>query len=91
MIKKIIKTTLFLTFIYISSLSAETIHITSIDWGPFYGSKLKKDGVVSEIAREALKRSGHTVKYKYMPWARSLSQAARGKKYHALMGCWYKK
>lgn len=81
----------FLILTFIKNSWGEMIRITSIDWAPFYGSKLEKDGVVSEIAREALRRAGHTVTYNYMPWKRAMSEAARGQKYHALMGCWYKK
>ena len=77
-------------FFSISSWS-KTINITSIDWAPFYGSKLEKDGVSSEIARQALKRAGYTVKFHYMPWKRAMSQTAKGKKYHALFGCWHNK
>lgn len=80
-----------LLLIFSVSSWAETIKITTIDWAPFYGEKLEKDGVSSEIAREALKRGGHTVEFHYMPWKRAVSQATKGKKYHALFGCWYKK
>ena len=88
-LKKILCFSLLLIF-SVSSW-AKTIKITTIDWAPFYGSKLKKDGVSSEIARQALKRGGHTVEFHYMPWKRAVSQATKGKKFHALFGCWYKK
>ena len=70
---------------------AETIKFATINWAPFYGKELKKDGVVSEIARQALKRAGHTTKFHYMPWKRAMSQTAKGKKYHGLFGCWHSK
>ena len=69
----------------------EVIKIATINWAPFYGKELKKDGVVSEIAREALKRSGHNLKFEYMPWKRAMKKTAKGRKYHGLFGCWYSK
>tara|TARA_Y100001954_G_scaffold42968_2_gene44120 strand:+ start:16332 stop:17081 length:750 start_codon:yes stop_codon:yes gene_type:complete len=69
----------------------DVINIASINWAPFYGKDLKKDGVVSEIARVALERSGHKINFEYMPWKRAMKKTAKGKKYHGLFGCWYSK
>ena len=69
----------------------EVVKLATINWGTFYGKEFKKDGVVSEIAREALKRSGHNLKFEYMPWKRALKKGAKGRKYHGVFGCWYSK
>ena len=83
---------LFFLFLILPFLSfGESIKIATINWAPFYGKELKKDGVVSEIAREALKRSGHSLVFEYMPWKRAMKKTAKGKKFHGLFGCWYSK
>ena len=47
------KVFLFLLFLTLPLCSwAKTVKVASINWAPFYGKELKKDGVVSEIARE---------------------------------------
>ena len=71
-------------------LRADTITMTTVDWSPFYGADLPKQGVVSEITRQALKRSGHDMTIRFMPWARAMHDVRQGL-YHGVLGCWANK
>ncbi|WP_281559996.1 transporter substrate-binding domain-containing protein [Thalassomonas sp. RHCl1] len=71
-------------------LRAETITMATAEWSPFYGADLPKQGGVSEITRQALKRSGHEVTIHFMPWARAMHDVKEGK-YHGVLGCWANK
>lgn len=68
-------------------LRAEVITMATGEWPPFYGAKLPKQGVVSEIARQALKATDHEFIINFMPWARAMHEVKKGT-YHGLFGCW---
>ncbi len=65
------------------------VTLANIEYPPFAGEKLKNGGFLSEIQTEAFKRSGYTVNYEWVPWARGLKGAKRGV-YDGLCVAWYR-
>lgn len=55
---------------------------------PFYGPELKNNGVITELALEALKSEGIDLNIEFVPWQRAYVMAKEGK-YHGLLGALY--
>ena len=53
------------------------IKLVTLEWEPYVGPNLKKQGFISELIRIALKKEGYTLKLEFMPWARALEQAEK--------------
>jgi polar amino acid transport system substrate-binding protein len=70
--------------------AAETIYLVTTAYPPYYGPDLPKNGVITQIVTEALKRGGYTLKVDWLPWARALHDAQDGKADGA-MGIWRSK
>ncbi len=68
-------------------ISAQTVSMVTVDWSPFYGRDLPKQGFITEIARQALKSRGHELNITFMPWKRAMLLAKIGDA-HGLFGCW---
>ncbi len=64
----------------ITSLAhAETYSIRADEWFPINGTpNSEKPGYMIEIAEAILKKNGHQLDYKTMPWERSLDQVRKG-------------
>lgn len=61
------------------SRSANTVNLATLDWEPYIGEKLKDQGYVATLVREAYRVSGYTSDLKFMPWARVVAMAREGK------------
>ncbi|MDP3480841.1 MAG: transporter substrate-binding domain-containing protein [Desulfoprunum sp.] len=59
--------------------AANTVTLASLDWEPYIGEKLKDQGYVDSLAREAFKASNYTVKISFMPWARVVAMTKEAK------------
>ncbi|ANW25516.1 hypothetical protein BA953_15630 [Vibrio coralliilyticus] len=68
--------------------TAKTVTMVTDEWPPFFSEYLPKNGVSSEIVREALARKGYTLELVFVPWARAMEMTKEGKS-HALFGTWY--
>ena len=80
--KNILKTCFFLIIIIFStekSYSEETIRLTSGEWAPYLSEKLKHNGIVGRILKEAFALEGIEVKISFFPWKRAYSEAKKGK------------
>lgn len=77
-----------LLFFLLSPLTvAETVKVITVDWPPFYARDLPGNGFVTEIAREAFKRKGHTLDITFAPLKRAKHLTRKGE-FHGLFGCW---
>lgn len=56
----------------------KTVTLASLDWEPYIGTKLPKQGCVAQIATEAFKTQGYQVKIDFLPWARAVASAKEG-------------
>ncbi len=95
--KKLLYSTLIL-FITLSNIEAakndqikvnNSIHLVTVDWTPFYGSQMLRNGPISEIARKAFLKAGYDYQISFLPWNRALFIATNGTTYHGLLGAWY--
>ncbi len=67
-------------FLFISPVfsSEKTIVLATLDWEPYIGKNLKKQGYVAQIVKESFNRVGYKVQFKFYPWSRSLMLAKLG-------------
>ena len=54
------------------------VHLTSLEWEPYIGSKLPDQGYVAALIRAAFAEQGMTVEIEIYPWARALHLARTG-------------
>jgi polar amino acid transport system substrate-binding protein len=70
------------------SASAETVEAATVDWAPYYGSTLEKDGVIAALARAAFQERGYDLTVDFIPWKRAVAMTERGR-YDAVLGAYY--
>lgn len=56
-------------------LQARQVVLATTAWEPYIGPDLPGQGYVAEVAREALARSGHSLRLVFLPWARAVHMA----------------
>ncbi len=59
--------------------AADKLVLATLDWEPYIGPHLEKDGYVAVIVKEAFKRGGYEIQYDYMQWSRVVGLAKAGK------------
>jgi len=57
---------------------AESIVIANGEWAPYQSEDLERDGVVSDIVKQAFALQGVSVEYKFFPWKRNMDLAKHG-------------
>lgn len=71
--------TLLLLSCFFEVYAAEkTISLTSAEYPPYYGEKLKDKGPVTEIIAEAYKSVGYRIEVFFFPWKRGEMYARKG-------------
>ena len=55
----------------------EIVRLATLDWEPYVGSTLLDNGYVTEVVREAFRRSGYAVAIRFLPWTRAVEQATQ--------------
>jgi ABC-type amino acid transport substrate-binding protein len=58
-----------------SPVQARQVVLATTAWEPYIGPNLPGQGYVAEVAREALARSGHSLRLVFLPWARAVHMA----------------
>ena len=58
---------------------AQKVTFATLNWEPYIGKDLSKSGYIAQIIRESFNRKGHTVEFKFWPWARTKDMAQKGK------------
>ncbi len=58
---------------------AESVKIVTLNWGDYVGEQLRDNGPHARIVREAFKKVGLTVEFKFYPWKRAYRLALKGK------------
>ena len=82
---------LYFIEVYPFSLAfAKNVKMATVNWEPFYGDSMKKNGVVTELVQEAFRRSGHKATIEFVPWKRALSKGESGE-VDIVMGAYYTK
>ena len=90
--KKAIMTILVSTFLLLtSSVYAEKVKLTTMNWEPYIGKNLPGEGFVAEIATAAFKAGGiDEVEIFYLPWKKAVELAKMGN-VEGLFPVWYNK
>lgn len=83
LLQNVLKNIVFLTvlaafFSFGEIAVAGSITLATLDWEPYIGEKLKNQGWVAELVREAFRRKGFDVQFNFMPWSRVVEQAKAG-------------
>jgi polar amino acid transport system substrate-binding protein len=71
-----------------SAAHAREITMCTLNWEPYYGEDLPRDGFFTAIVRTAFERAGHTVNVEFMPWARAMLEVKQGDR-EVLLGAYY--
>jgi polar amino acid transport system substrate-binding protein len=58
--------------------AGESITLNTLEWEPYIGQKLKNQGYVAEVVKEAFKRSGYDLEIKFRPWKRAVMESQKG-------------
>jgi polar amino acid transport system substrate-binding protein len=74
--------------LWASTAQARQVKMCTLNWEPFYGDKLPRQGFFTEIARTAFDRAGHSAKAEFMPWARAKLEVEQGDR-DVLLGAYY--
>jgi len=82
--------TLIVVFGVLVSPAAHARQITmcTLNWEPYYGADLPRNGFFTELVRTAFERAGHSVNVEFMPWARALLEVKQGDR-DVLLGAYY--
>ena len=69
-----------LGLIVASTASADQRKVTlaTLEWPPYTGSTLPKQGATTEVIRQAFSAVGVEIDVRFMPWKRAIAQAANG-------------
>jgi polar amino acid transport system substrate-binding protein len=55
----------------ITPVHAREITMRTLNWEPYDGEELPRQGFFTELVGTAFERAGHQVKVEFMPWARA--------------------
>ncbi|MDY0164112.1 substrate-binding periplasmic protein [Desulfobotulus sp.] len=78
------KTFIKILFVLMASVSftltasGETLKGASLNWEPYIGTEMPREGYVAEVVREALSAEGYNLEIQYMPWARVVAMSKAG-------------
>jgi len=64
--------------------------LCTLNWEPYYGEDLPRQGFFTALVRAAFKREGHPIKVEFMPWARAMLEVKQGDR-DVLLGAYYTK
>ena len=67
---------------------ARQLTMCTLNWEPYYGENLPRNGFFTELVREAFERGGHTVNVEFMPWPRAMLEVRQGDR-EVLLGAYY--
>lgn len=67
---------------------ARKLTLAATEYPPYYGEALPRGGPVTEITVAALRKAGHEVQVRFLPWARALRLGEEGA-VDGLVGVWH--
>jgi|GEM_PF-5563656 len=62
-----------------AAFAGGVVRAGTFDWPPYYGEPIKDGGFVTDITREALKRTGWDCELEFMNWNRAIGLCKQGK------------
>lgn len=79
---------LFGVLLAASPVQAREVVLCTMNWEPFYGEEMPREGFFTELVRTAFERAGHTVKVEFMPWPRAVLEVEQGDR-DVLLGAYW--
>lgn len=79
---KMLKRLLFavcLLFFFTTAHAGDKVVLATLDWEPYVGQNIKNNGYVAQVIKEAFKRGGMDVEFKFYQWSRVVGLAKAGK------------
>lgn len=67
---------------------ARDAYMCTVEWAPYYGEKLPREGFITAIVKTAFERAGDHPELEFMPWARAMKEVQEGR-CDMLMGAYY--
>ena len=67
---------------------AREVRACTLNWEPFYGAELPRNGFFTALVREAFERGGHELRVEFMPWARAMLEVRQGDR-DVLLGAYF--
>jgi len=68
--------------------SEKEIFLTTTDYPPYYGEKLKHNGFITEVIKQVFQQKGYRVKIEFYPWLRCKMMAEKGES-DGMFTIWY--
>lgn len=72
----------------VTGAHARQVTMCTLNWEPYYGEELPRNGFFTAIVRAAFERGGHSAKTEFMPWARAMLEVKQGDR-DVLLGAYY--
>lgn len=72
----------------VTDAHARQVTMCTLNWEPYYGEELPRDGFFTAIVRAAFERGGHSTQTEFMPWARAMLEVKQGDR-DVLLGAYY--
>ncbi len=67
---------------------ARDVVMCTLNWEPYYGQELPRNGFFTAIVKTAFERGGHRAKAQFMPWPRAMLEVKQGDR-DVLLGAYY--
>jgi polar amino acid transport system substrate-binding protein len=67
----------------------KVIHLASLEWPPFAGSRLEQEGLTSAVADSAARKFGYRLQVDYFPWTRAMQLGLRDARYAGYFPAYY--
>jgi polar amino acid transport system substrate-binding protein len=68
-----------LLFFFTIVHAGEKVVLATLDWEPYVGQNMKNNGYVAQVVKEAFKRGGLDVEFKFYQWSRVVGLTKAGK------------
>lgn len=59
-------------------LTAREVRMCTVEWAPYYGAELPRNGMLTALTDAAFRAGGHTTALEFMPWARAMLEVKQG-------------
>lgn len=69
-------------------VTAREVHMCTVEWAPYYGAELPRNGMFTALTDAAFRAGGHTTTLEFMPWARAMLEVKQGDR-DLVLGAYY--
>lgn len=77
-----------LLLVAVTETHARQVAMCTVNWEPYYGEELPRNGFFTAIVRAAFERGGHSASTEFMPFARAMLEVKQGDR-DVLLGAYY--